>query len=174
MKNTRERSLEVRKKAKEALNEITTKQDWEFREYYNDLYGRKNGYEVRRLKGTITNQHGNPTPSAQEWVRKEVWSKWKEEFEKIDFGSEFKVELHPVDKLRSIGGLAEKEMLKDRWVNGSLPVNVYFNGDSKPQGPMGTAEEYEDRFNNEDLFFTIRIIYKDELDAYCTKSGRRK
>ena len=57
MKNTRERSLEVRKKAKEALNEITTKQDWEFREYYNDLYGRKNGYEVRRLKGTITNQH---------------------------------------------------------------------------------------------------------------------
>ena len=47
MKNTRERSLEVRKKAKEALNEITTKQDWEFREYYNDLYGRKNGYEVR-------------------------------------------------------------------------------------------------------------------------------
>ena len=31
MKSTRKRSLEVRKKAKEALNEITTKQDWEGR-----------------------------------------------------------------------------------------------------------------------------------------------
>ena len=97
------------------------------------------------------------------------------EFEKIDFGSEFKVELHPVEKLRSIGGLAEKEMLKDRWVNGSLPVNVYFNGDSKPQGPMGTAEEYEDRFNNEDLlielplgqqFIAVNRVYPYTINPY--------
>lgn len=164
MKNTRERSLEVRKKAKEALNEITTKQGWEFSEYYNDLYGRKNGYEVRRLKGSFK----------WKYIHKEVWSKWKEEFEKIDFGSEFKVELHPIDKLRSIGGNDAKKELLDRWVNGHEDQSYYYDNDSPSGPPQGTAEEYEDKFNNEDFWFTIRIIYKDELDAYCTKSGRRK
>ena len=138
MKSTRKRSLEVRKKAKEALNEITTKQDWEFREDYNDLYGRKNGYEVRRLKGSFK----------WKWIHKEIWSKWKEEFEK-------------------------KELL-DRWVNGHEDQSYYYDNDSPSGPPQGTAEEYEDRFNNEDLFFIIRIIYKDELDAYCTKRGIRK
>jgi hypothetical protein len=152
MKNTRERSLEVRKKAKEALNKILRKDNWKFIEYYNDLYGRKNGYEVRRLKGVISYDNH------QLWARKEMWVKWKEEFEEIDFGSEFKVELHPVDKLKSIGGLKEKEERKLSWVN--------YN--------KGSVEEYEDRFNNEDFLFTVRIIYKDELNVYCTTSGLRK
>ena len=40
----RKQSLEVRNKVKEKLNEIT---GFSFGEEYNDLYGRKDGYEVR-------------------------------------------------------------------------------------------------------------------------------
>ena len=44
----RKQSLEVRNKVKEKLKEIT---GVSFSEYYNDLYGKKGGYEVRRIKG---------------------------------------------------------------------------------------------------------------------------
>jgi hypothetical protein len=57
------------------------------------LYERKDS-EVRRLKGSFISDG---------WIDKEVWMKWKEELENIDYGV-FKVEFSNVNKVLSVGG----------------------------------------------------------------------
>ena len=157
MKNLRKQSLEVRNKIKERLNEIAKDEGFEFWETYNDLYGKKGGYEVRRIKGYF---------SGDDWVHKDVSNKWKEELEKLDVGDDFEFEFKPVNKLLSIGGYAAKKELLDRWVNGHEDQSFYYYDDSPSGPPQGTAEEYNYRFDNLDLYFTIRITYKDELGKY--------
>ena len=166
----RKQSLEVRNKVKEKLNEIT---GFTFSEYYNDLYGKKGGFEVRRIKGCFhdraTDFYSKPD---RDWHHKNDSLKWKEEIEAMDFGNDFKVEFNPVDKAKSTG-LEHKEELKRRWVEGHKDESFYYHDDSPSGPPRGTAEEYEDRWNNLDYYFTIRVIYKDDIGKY-TPSGVHK
>ena len=163
----RKQSLEVRNKVKEKLNEIT---GFSFFEYYNDLYGRKGSYEVRRIKGIIvnltTNYDENPD---KDWHHKNDSLEWKEEIEAMDFGKDFKVEFSPVDKLKSMG-LDWMRESRRRWVEGHKDGSFYYHDDSPSGPPRGTAEEYDYRFNNLDYYFIIRVIYKDEIGRY-TPSG---
>ena len=160
----RKKSLEVRNRIKERLNEITKDEGFEFYERFNDLYGKKGGYEVRRIKGTFYSR------VKDDWIHKDVSNKWKEELEKLDVGDGFEFEFKPVNKLISIGGHDTKKELLDRWVNGHEDQSYYYDNDSPSGPPQGTAEEYNYRFDNEDFYFTIRITYKDEIGKY-TPSG---
>lgn len=166
----RKQSLEVRNKVKEKLNDIT---GFSFSEFYNDLYGRKGGYEVRRIKGCIidrtTNYDENPD---KDWHHKNDSLKWKEEIEAMDFGNDFKVEFNPVDKAKSMG-LDNMKENRRRWIEGHKDKSFYYYDDSPSGPPRGTAEEYDYRFNNLDYYFTIRVIYKDEIGRY-TPNGNRK
>ena len=163
----RKQSLEVRNKVKEKLDEIT---GFTFGEEYNDLYGRKDGYEVRRIKGCIhdweTDYKTNPD---KDWHHKKDSLKWKEEIEVMDFGNDFKVEFNPVDKAKSMG-LDNMRESRRRWVEGHKDGSFYYHDDSPSGPPRGTAEEYDYRLNNLDYYFTIRVIYKDEIGKY-TPSG---
>ena len=163
----RKQSLEVRNKVKEKLDEIT---GFTFGEEYNDLYGRKDGYEVRRIKGCIhdweTDYKTNPD---KDWHNKIDFLKWKEEIEVMDFGNDFKVEFNPVDKAKSMG-LDNMRESRRRWVEGHKDGSFYYHDDSPSGPPRGTAEEYDYRFNNLDYYFTIKVIYKDEIGKY-TPSG---
>ena len=157
MKYLRNQSLEVRNKIKKRLNEIAKDEGYEFYECYNDLYGKKGGYEVRRIKGLFKH-----TKNGFEWLHKNVSNKWKKELEKLNVGDDFEFKFLPVNKLFSIGGYDRKKELLDRWVNGYEDQSYYFFDDSPSGPPQGTAEEYNYRFDNEDLYFTIKITYKDE------------
>ena len=166
----RKQSLEVRNKVKEKLNEIT---GFTFSEYYNDLYGKKGGFEVRRIKGCFHDRATDfDSKPDRDWHHKNDSLKWKEEIEVMDFGNDFKVEFNPVDKAKSTG-LEHKEELKRRWVEGHKDESFYYHDDSPSGPPRGTAEEYEDRWNNLDYYFTIRVIYKDDIGKY-TPSGVHK
>ena len=166
----RKQSLEVRNKVKEQLDKIT---GFSFGEYYNDLYGRKGGYEVRRIKGCLhdrtTNYDEKPD---KDWHNKIDFLKWKEEIEAMDFGKDFKVEFNPVDKAKSMG-LDNMRENRRRWIEGHKDRSFYYYDDSPSGPPRGTAEEYDYRFNNLDYYFTIRVIYKDEVGRY-TPNGNRK
>ena len=166
----RKQSLEVRNKVKEKLKEIT---GVSFSEYYNDLYGKKGGYEVRRIKGCFhdwsTSFETNPD---RDWYHKNDSLKWKEEIEEMDFGNDFKVEFNPVDKAKSMGldGIREN---RRRWVEGHKDESFYYYDDSPSGPPRGTAEEYDYRLNNLDYYFIIKVIYKDEIGKYLP-NGERK
>jgi len=163
----RKQSLEVRNKVKEKLNEIS---GFEFSEEYNDLYGRKGGFEVRRIKGCLHDWSiDHKTNPDRDWHHKNDSLKWKEEIEAIDFGNDFKIEFNPVSKAKSMGLDWMKESRR-RWVEGHKDGSFYYYDDSPSGPPRGTAEEYDYRFNNLDLYFTIRVIYKDEIGRY-TPSG---
>ncbi len=163
----RKQSLEVRNKIKEELNDIT---GFTFGEYYNDLYGRKGGYEVRRIKGCLHDWATSFDENIdRDWHHKNDSLKWKEEIEAMDFGKDFKVEFNPVDKAKSMGLDGIKESRR-RWVEGHKDGSFYYYDDSPSGPPRGTAEEYDYRLNNLDYYFTIRVIYKDEIGRY-TPSG---
>ena len=98
---------------------------------YNDLYERKNEV-VRRLKC-----------SWGVWVRKSEWMKWKNELESISYDG-FKIEFSNVNKVNSVGGWEKVDFNKRMFVE---------NG-------VGSVSEFEDRFNNEDFYFVIRIVWK--------------
>ena len=98
---------------------------------YNDLYERKNEV-VRRLKC-----------SWGVWVRKDEWMNWKNELESISYDG-FKIEFSNVNKVNSVGGWEKVDFNKRMFVE---------NG-------VGSVSEFEDRFNNEDFYFVIRIVWK--------------
>jgi hypothetical protein len=98
---------------------------------YNDLYGRKSEV-VRRLKGGFG-----------KWVKREEWIKWKNKLESISNYENFKIEFNCVDKVNSVGGFKNVEFNRQRFVE---------NG-------IGSISEFNDRFNNEDYYFVIRIIW---------------
>ncbi len=106
MKHLRKQSLEVRNKIKERLNEIAKDNGYEFRETYNDLYGKKGGYDIRRIKGLFKH-----TENGFEWLHKNVSNKWKKELEKLNVGDDFEFKFLPVNKLFSIGGYDRKKEL---------------------------------------------------------------
>ena len=166
----RKQSLEVRNKVKEQLDKIT---GFKFGEYYNDLYGRKGGYEVRRIKGTIIDRTTNYDEKPdKDWHHKNDSLKWKEEIEAMDFGNDFKVEFNPVDKAKSMSldGIREN---RRRWVEGHKDESFYYYDDSPSGPPRGTAEEYDYRLNNLDYYFIIRVIYKDEIGKYLPNGNRK-
>ena len=79
----RKQSLEVRNKVKEKLKEIT---GVAFSEYYNDLYGKKGGYEVRRIKGCFHDWSTSFEENIdRDWYHKNDSLKWKEEIDQLDF-----------------------------------------------------------------------------------------
>ena len=163
----RKQSLEVRNKVKEKLNDIT---GFTFGEYYNDLYGKKGGYEVRRIKGCLHDWTTSFDENIdRDWHHKNDSLKWKEEIEAMDFGKDFKVEFSPVDKAKSMG-LDGIRLSRKRWVEGHKDGSFYYYDDSPSGPPRGTAEEYDYRLNNLDYYFIIRVIYKDEIGKY-TPSG---
>ena len=166
----RKQSLEVRNKVKEKLNEIT---GFTFSEYYNDLYGKKGGFEVRRIKGCFHDRTTDfDSKPDRDWHHKNDSLKWKEEIEEMDFGNDFKVEFNPVDKAKSMG-LDNMRENRRRWIEGHKDRSFYYYDDSPSGPPRGTAEEYDYRFNNLDYYFTIRVIYKDDIGKY-TPSGVHK
>ena len=166
----RKQSLEVRNKVKEQLDKIT---GFEFYEKYNDLYGKKGGYEIRRIKGCIYyNNNKDYSDPNRGWHHKNDSLKWKEQIEAINFGDDFKVEFNHVDKAKSMG-LDNMKENRRRWVEGHKDKSFYYYDDSPSGPPRGTAEEYDYRFNNLDYYFTIRVIYKDEVGRY-TPNGNRK
>jgi len=166
----RKQSLEVRNTVKEQLDKIN---GFEFYEHYNDLYGKKGGYEIRRIKGCIhENNNKDYSDPDRNWHHKNDSLKWKEEIEAMDFGNDFKVEFNPVDKAKSMG-LDNMKENRRRWVEGHKDKSFYYYDDSPSGPPRGTAEEYDYRFNNLDYYFTIRVIYKDEVGRY-TPNGNRK
>ena len=97
---------------------------------YNDLYKRKNEV-VRRLKCSFG-----------EWVKKEEWVKWKKELESINYKN-FKVEFDCLDKINSVGGFKNVEYNRQRFV----------------ENKVGSVDDFNDRFDNEDYYFVIRIIW---------------
>jgi hypothetical protein len=123
-------SLEVRNVV---LNDLKRISGWDFKVYFNDLYERKDS-EVRRLKGSFISDG---------WIDKEVWMKWKEELENIDYGV-FKVEFSNVNKVLSVGG----------W------KNVNRNREMYVENGNGSIEDFNNMFNSKDYFYIIRIIWK--------------
>ena len=121
-------SLEVRNVV---LNDLKRISGWDFKVYFNDLYERKDS-EVRRLKGSFISDG---------WIDKEVWMKWKEELENIDYGV-FKVEFSNVNKVLSVGG----------W------KNVNRNREMYVENGNGSIEDFNNMFNSKDYFYIIRII----------------
>ena len=90
----------------------------------------------------------------------------------MDFGNDFKVEFNPVNKAISMG-LDNMRENRRRWIEGHKDRSFYYYDDSPSGPPRGTAEEYDYRFNNLDYYFTIRVIYKDDIGKY-TPSGVHK
>ena len=123
-------SLEVRNVV---LNDLKRISGWDFKVYFNDLYERKDS-EVRRLKGSFISDG---------WIDKEVWMKWKEELENIDYGM-FKVEFSNVNKVLSVGG----------W------KNVNRNREMYVENGNGSIEDFNNMFNSKDYFYIVRIIWK--------------
>jgi hypothetical protein len=123
-------SLEVRNVV---LNDLKRISGWDFKVYFNDLYERKDS-EVRRLKGSFISDG---------WIDKEVWMKWKEELENIDYGM-FKVEFSNVNKVLSVGG----------WKNVNRNREMYVENGS------GSIEDFNNMFNSKDYFYIVRIIWK--------------
>ena len=121
-------SLEVRNVV---LNDLKRISGWDFKVYFNDLYERKDS-EVRRLKGSFYSDG---------WIDKEVWMKWKEELENIDYGM-FKVEFSNVNKVLSVGG----------W------KNVNRNREMYVESGKGSIEDFNNIFNSKDYFYIVRII----------------
>ena len=123
-------SLEVRNVV---LNDLKRISGWDFKVYFNDLYERKDS-EVRRLKGSFISDG---------WIDKEVWMKWKEELENIDYGM-FKVEFSNVNKVLSVGG----------WKNVNRNREIYVESGN------GSIEDFNNMFNSKDYFYIVRIIWK--------------
>jgi hypothetical protein len=115
------------------LNDLKRISGWDFKVYFNDLYERKDS-EVRRLKGSFISDG---------WIDKEVWMKWKEELENIDYGM-FKVEFSNVNKVLSVGG----------WKNVNRNREMYVENGS------GSIEDFNNMFNSKDYFYIVRIIWK--------------
>ena len=110
-----------------AFSRINEVSGMEFDPYFNDLYKIKKG-ECRRIKGAFGNVG---------WVKSNDFKLIKDKF---DFEVDgIKIAINEVNKLNSIGGKERMEEMRGSFV----------------EHGQGTAEEYNDKFNNESFYFVI-------------------
>ncbi len=101
MKDLRKESLLVRDKVVKVLKDNF---DIEFCIGFNDLYKRKDGFEVRRLKGyiksclnVIYDENNVVIEVKSNPIKMEVLNNYNEFLSKYDFGKEFEVNINYLD-----------------------------------------------------------------------------
>lgn len=97
-------------------------------ELFNDSYRGK----TRRIKFVF---------DCKEWIDRKDYERWNEVFKKLFNEPGYNVTFQPVNKLKSMGGKDVMEKNKLEYVKSGV----------------GSEEEYLNKFNNSDVYFTIIV-----------------